>query len=204
MSKVYLLGASGHGKVVHDILTLNAIEVGGFYDKNPEIDQFIGLTVLGEDKIERETQLIITVGANSVRRNIARRFNKHTYLKAIHPNSLVANGISIGIGTVVMSGAVINPGATIGKHVIINTSASIDHDCLINDYVHISPGAVLTGSVYVGEGTHIGANATIIPNLKIGKWVTIGAGTVVLKDVPDYAVVVGNPGMIIKYNSKNG
>ena len=50
----------------------------------------------------------------------------------------------------------------------------------------------------MGEGTHIGAGATIIPNLKIGKWATIGAGAVVIKDVPDYAVVVGNPGRIIK------
>ena len=57
--------------------------------------------------------------------------------------------------------------------------------------------------VFVGEGTHIGINATVIQGIKIGKWATIGAGSVVIKDIPDYAVVVGNPGKIIKYNIEN-
>ena len=52
----------------------------------------------------------------------------------------------------------------------------------------------------VGEGTQIGINATIRQGINIGKWATIGAGAVIVKDVPDYAVVVGNPGKIIRYN----
>ena len=50
----------------------------------------------------------------------------------------------------------------------------------------------------VGEGTHIGAAAVVIQQVKIGRWSTIGAGAVVLRDVPDYATVVGNPGRVIK------
>jgi acetyltransferase EpsM len=52
--------------------------------------------------------------------------------------------------------------------------------------------------VIVGEGTHIGAGATVIPNIKIGKWCIIGAGAVITKDVPDYSLVFGVPGRIIK------
>lgn len=52
----------------------------------------------------------------------------------------------------------------------------------------------------VGERSFIGANATVIQGIKIGKDVVIGAGSVVINDVPDFAVVVGNPGKIIKYN----
>jgi len=52
----------------------------------------------------------------------------------------------------------------------------------------------------VGEGTHIGIGATVIQGIKIGKWATIGAGAVVIRDVPDYAVVVGNPARIIRHN----
>jgi len=66
--------------------------------------------------------------------------------------------------------------------------------------VHISPNASLAGDVYIGEGTHIGIGAVIIQGLKVGKWVTIGAGAVVINDIPDFAVVVGNPGKIKKYN----
>jgi acetyltransferase EpsM len=51
----------------------------------------------------------------------------------------------------------------------------------------------------VGEGTQVGTGASIIPGVKIGKWASIGAGAVIVEDVPDFAVVVGNPGKIIKY-----
>jgi len=54
-------------------------------------------------------------------------------------------------------------------------------------------------TVFIGEGTHVGIGASIIQGIKIGKWATIGAGAVVIRDVPDYAVVVGSPARIIKY-----
>ncbi len=53
----------------------------------------------------------------------------------------------------------------------------------------------------VEEGAHVGTGAIVIPGIKIGKWCTIGAGAVVVKDVPDNAVLVGNPGDI-KYKCK--
>ena len=98
---------------------------------------------------------------------------------------------------------VIQPNTTIGKHVIVNTSASIDHDNYIADFVHVAPKVALTGHVEVGEGSFIGAGAVVIPKIKIGKWCTIGAGSVVIKDVPDNAVVVGNPAKIIRYQNLN-
>jgi acetyltransferase EpsM len=55
--------------------------------------------------------------------------------------------------------------------------------------------------VFVGEGTQVGIGACVIQGVKIGKWATIGAGAVIINDVPDYAVVVGNPGKVIKFNS---
>lgn len=56
----------------------------------------------------------------------------------------------------------------------------------------------MAGHVEVGEGSHIGIGVSIIQGIKIGKWCTIGAGAVIIKDVPDGATVVGNPGKIIK------
>ena len=73
----------------------------------------------------------------------------------------------------------------------------------MDDFVHVIPNAALAGGVQVGEGSHIGISAYVSPGKKIGKWVTVGAGTVIINDIPDYAVVVGNPGRIIKYNNEN-
>ena len=79
----------------------------------------------------------------------------------------------------------------------------MEHDVQIEDFVHISPGSVITGGIKIGEGTQVGAGATVIPGITIGKWVTIGAGAVVINDIPDFAVVVGNPAKIIKFNKTN-
>ncbi len=70
-----------------------------------------------------------------------------------------------------------------GQHLIVTTRASIDHDCLVGNCVHIAPNTSICGGVKIGNGANI------------------GAGTVVIRDVPDHAVVAGNPAArIIKFN----
>ena len=63
--------------------------------------------------------------------------------------------------------------------------------------MHIAIQASVAGGVHIGDGALIGAGSVILPNIKIGKWATIGAGSVVTKDVPDNALVYGNPAKII-------
>jgi acetyltransferase EpsM len=145
--------------------------------------------------------MLISIGDNNLRKKIATELDCE-FETLLHPKSTVSSSTSFGEGTVVMASAVLNANAQVGMHCIINTSCSIDHDCMIDDFVHISPGAILCGGVHVGEGSHVGAGAIVIPNIKIGKWVTIGAGSVIINDLPDLAVVVGNPSRIIKYNNE--
>lgn len=200
---MYLYGASGHAKVIIDILRDIGIPVLGVFDDNPVVKEVSEIPAIGPYKGQSGNNLIIiSIGDNAVRRRVAEQL-KLSFGKAIHPTAIISPSVNIAEGTVVMHGAIVQADATVGKHVIVNTGASIDHDCKIGDYAHISPGAVLSGNVQVGEGTHIGAGAVVIPNLKIGKWCKIGAGTVVIRDIPDGVTVVGNPARIIKeqYNS---
>lgn len=193
-----LFGASGHAKVIIDILKKNNIRVEKILDDEPKVDNIFGIPV---EKNRFDTTLcidaIISIGNNEIRERISRKF-QFNYIKAIHPMAIVSEYALVGEGTVVMANAVINPDACIGRHCIINTGAVVEHDCQISDFVHISPNASLAGSVEVGEGTHIGIGACVIQGVKIGKWATIGAGAVIIRDVPDGSVVVGNPGKIIK------
>jgi len=198
---VILYGASGHAKVIIEILELNHIPVLGLFDDNPDIKRLLDYDVLGPvGKKKVKNPVIISIGDNLLRKKVSRRFN-FSYAQAIHPTATISPRAVIGAGTVVMGHAIINSGTMIGQHCIINTSASIDHDCLLGDFVHISPNATLSGGVVVGEGTHIGSAAVVIPSVKIGKWATIGAGSVIIRDVPDFATVVGNPGRVIKTGS---
>jgi len=197
----YLYGASGHAKVIIDILERNGITISGLVDSNPEIKTLMGYEVksgLGEIS-QADYNVLISIGNNTVRKRVAESMVGR-FINAIHPNAILSDYISLGTGIATMAGAVVNSDVTIGNHVILNTNCTVDHDCSIGDFVHISPNAALAGNVEVGEGSHVGIGACVIQGIKIGRWATIGAGAVIIKDVPDYAVVVGNPGRIIKYN----
>jgi sugar O-acyltransferase (sialic acid O-acetyltransferase NeuD family) len=201
---IYLYGAGGHSKVITEILNSNGIEVIGMFDDNPPFAKFQpmeirdGIRLLGEGFPELDAPLIISVGNNARRAELVHLIDA-TYGLAIHQTAIVSPLATIGIGTVVLHGSIVQAGTHVGQHVLVNTAASIDHDNFIGDYAHISPHATLCGHVSIGEGTHIGAGATVIPSLKVGKWCTVGAGAVVIRDVPDYATVVGNPAKVIKF-----
>lgn len=198
---MYLFGASGHGKVIIDIIkssTDNLIEA--VYDDQPKTDYIADIPVFKTNtSILNNTysSWIISVGNNFFRKMISEKI-KGRFLKAIHKTAVISESSEIEEGTVVMANAVINPDTKIGKHCIINSGAIVEHDCVIGDFVHISPNVSLAGGTIIGEGTHVGIGASVIQEVKIGKWCTIGAGTVIIKDVPDGATVVGNPGKIIK------
>ena len=193
---MYLYGASGHAKVIIDILKANAIAIDGLIDDNPAVNELLGYPVF-HGKTTEISPLIISIGSNTIRKLITEKVNA-TYGKAIHPSAIVSAYAHIDEGTVVMQGAIIQSCATIGRHCIINTGASVDHECQIDDFVHISPHCTLCGNVSVGEGTWVGAGSVIIPGVKIGKWSIIGAGSVVTKDIPDGVLAVGNRCKVIK------
>lgn len=198
-----LFGASGHAKVIVDILLSQGIKVEGFYDEDESKKELWGITVIGKPKNFNDPikKCIISIGINDTRKKVVQQLGDIQFGTAIHARSIIGSHVEVGEGTVIMAGTVINADTKIGKHVIVNTSASVDHDCIIGDFAHIAPNSSLCGGVQVGEGTLVGAGATIIPLVKIGKWCTIGAGAVVVEDLPDHSVAVGNPARVIKNRS---
>lgn len=198
---MYLFGASGHAKVIIDSLKASGKQISGLFDDNPDVKELLEYSVYGSFDQNRlgDEELIISVGLNHIRKKIVEKLLENTrYGKAIHPSAIISEYASLGEGTVVMQGAIIQSSVSIGRHCIINTAASADHDCIIDDFVHISPNATLCGSVSVGEGSQVGAGAVVIPGIKIGKWSLVAAGAVVMKDVPDNVLVLGNPARVVK------
>jgi sugar O-acyltransferase (sialic acid O-acetyltransferase NeuD family) len=199
----YLFGASGHAKVVLDILFSRGVKVVSILDDNPKVVPLSTIPVIQTNlfKFTNEQEFIISIGDNAIRKKIVEK-NIFNYYKAVHLDATVSNFATVAEGTVIMPKAVVNAGAVVGSHCILNTGSVVEHDCVLASYVHVSPNASLAGNVTVGEGSHVGIGACVIQGVVIGKWTVIGAGAVVLNDVPDYAVVVGNPGKIIKVNNK--
>lgn len=201
-SIMYLFGASGHGKVIKDILNANGIKVEAFVDDNPNVNECGGRLVLHDAM--GLSPMIVSIGVNRIRKMIVERLRANNsaieFATAIHPSAVISPSAKIGEGTVVMAGAVVNADAVIGKHCIVNTGATVDHDCVVEDYCHVAPGANVSGGTHIGEGTWIGVGACVIQCLNIGKWSFIGAGSVVVKDVSDGVVAYGNPCKVIHEN----
>lgn len=192
MATINLFGASGHAKVIKDIIESQGDSVGSLYDDAPHCKEIGGAPVYKASDTHIEFPLIISIGSNKIRKLISERYIGE-YAKGIAPSAIISDSAHIEEGTVVMQQAIIQADAKIGKHCIINTGASVDHECVIKDFVHISPNATLCGNVYVGEGAWIGAGATVIPGISIGDWAIIGAGSVVISDIPANSVVAGIP-----------
>lgn len=194
---MYLFGASGHGKVVAEIIEANGLKIDAVIDENKTKLYLLDYQVIHSIP-EEEIEIVLSVGNNLNRKKIVERFQNFIYRTLIHPCTQISTRTGLGKGTVVMAGVTINAETNIGNHCIINTNAVIEHECEISDFVHIGPNVALAGNISVGEGTQVGIGANIIQGIKIGKWCTIGAGAIIIRDVPDGAVVVGNPGRIIR------
>lgn len=193
---IVVVGAGGHAKVV--IATLRA--AGGDVvsalddDQHRWGQQILGVPIKGP--ITADTvgsgPAILAIGDNRARHALARNLRAQ-WVTACHPSATVHPTASIGEGTVVFAGVIIQPEANIGAHSILNTAASVDHDCILGDFVHIGPGTRLCGGVTVDDGVLLGVGSKIAPNVTIGPWSTAGAGAVCVVDVPGDTTVVGIP-----------
>jgi sugar O-acyltransferase (sialic acid O-acetyltransferase NeuD family) len=209
--QILVWGAGGHAKVVADILRLNGFHIIGFIDdhdpaRSGEIFCGAKISARTDDFIKAGARdIIIAIGDNRAREQKAKLAKARGFKLAsvVHPRSAVASDVQLGVGTVVMAGAVINSGSIIGENSIINTSASIDHDCILAENVHISPGARIAGGVQIGRGTWIGIGATIIDKVSLGENIIVGAGAVVIRNIASGAVVVGVPARKIKSSGKS-
>lgn len=204
MSKsVVIIGASGHGKVIADIIVNSGDKVLGFLDDADDVQgkKIIGFPVLGKiadyDNY-RDCEFVIAIGNPYIREKIAIELPVRWYT-AIHPTAVISSlDVEIGEGTVIMANSVVNPSARIGKHCIINTGAIVEHDNILEDYVHLSPNVTLAGIVKVGKSTHIGAGSCTKQVINIASDCVIGAGSVIVKDITESGTYVGVPARKIK------
>jgi sugar O-acyltransferase (sialic acid O-acetyltransferase NeuD family) len=206
---ILIVGAGGHGQVVADIFRARRV-AGIASDQVAFLDddrvcqgcRFVDSPVLGNvnrsGEIEHDA-VIVGIGDNRTRARIFLRFAEAGEQMAIgaHPRSTVAPDVTLGPGSMVCAGAVINTGTTIGPNVIINTGATVDHHSVIGAHVHVAPGVHMGGAVQVGEGALVGIGAIVLPGVRIGAWSTVGAGAVVTADVPPHATVVGVPARVL-------
>ncbi|MBL7945033.1 MAG: N-acetyltransferase [Flavobacteriales bacterium] len=133
--------------------------------------------------------------------------------------SHIMPGCTIGPGCNIGQNVVISPDVVLGRNVKVQNNVSIYTGVICEDDVFLGPSMVFTNVInprsavnrrgeylrtLVKQGASIGANATIVCGHDIGRFAFIGAGAVVTKEVPDYALVVGNPARQTGWMSEYG
>jgi len=206
-SKLLIIGARGHGRVVADIaIKMDRWKQILFLDDDKNMNYSMGKEVIGKSgdflKYINEYDIFVAIGNNKTREKIQSQLETAAanIPTLIHPRAIIGEEVEVGIGSVVMAGAVINSGSIIYKGCIVNTGSTVDHDSIIEDYVHISPGAHLAGTVRVGKHTWIGIGATVSNNVKITGGCIIGAGAVVIRNISEEGTYVGVPARRIENN----
>jgi UDP-N-acetylbacillosamine N-acetyltransferase len=205
--KLFVYGASGHGKVVGDILLANKDpDFVGFIDDRAGLwdTGVLGLPVLGDGEwLQHEagmTQVAVAlgVGDNFLRKKLAEKCISWgvELVTVIHPSASVSCSARLGRGTVVMAQAAINADAKIGEGAIVNTSAVVEHDVAIGNFANVSPNAALAGASRLGMLSHLAIGALTIPCVSIGTMTIVGAGSVVIRDIPDGVVAFGIPARV--------
>ncbi|CAJ0894374.1 acetyltransferase [Ralstonia mannitolilytica] len=208
MTRLALFGAGGHGKVVADAaLAAGWSEVAFFDDAWPRLNVNGHWPVVGSfDALVQQVHLFdgvhVSIGNCAVRwqRFQALRTARAELVTIVHPHACVSRFASIGMGSAVMAGAVINVDAVIGEACIVNTGASVDHDCRLGSSVHVCPGAHLSGNVTVGARSWVGVGSVVRQGVSIGADTMLGAGAVVVKPVGDRLTVVGCPAAPLRDN----
>jgi len=211
MDAIVIVGASGHGKVLADIVEqAGQYRIAGFLDRNrPAGTEFFGLRVLGaEADLPRLAQelglagMVVAIGDNWTRARVAGELSRLVpglaFAAAVHPAARLARGATVGPGAVVMAGAVLNSDCRVGAHCIVNTGASLDHDGVMEDFSSLAPGAAVGGNVRIGAYSAVSIGASVAHGRKIGEHTVVGAGAAVLADLPDRCVAYGVPARVVR------
>lgn len=207
--KVLIMGGGGNASVIaYGIIDAfqrgcSSLEFIGYINDRDAVKEIEGYPVVGGLKdinklIEQDYYFINAIGkidAQKDRIELIESLNipDERYVTFIHPDAYVAPNVELGVGCVVLANASVSPGTSMGKSCRVMINAVVGHNNVIGDYCFFAAASCTGAYLTIGDGVFISLNATIKEFLTIGNYSTIGMGSVLMKNVSEGEVWVGNP-----------
>ncbi len=210
MKKIIIIGGKGNGTLA--LSTISDInkekkewEILGFLNDR-ETEPIMGYPVLG--KVEHDVITKYLTDPNvfffyaliSVKLNFKFLSKLHNlciplerFATLIHPTVIMAENVKIGHGTIVMAQSCISAYSVIGNFAQLLPQTFLGTQATLEDYCYMAPKSYVGAYSTLHEGAYMGPNSAIIEFKSMGKWSLAGMGSIIIKDVPEYTKVVGNP-----------
>ena len=211
MKNIVIFGASSHGSVVLDCLEKEGkYKVVGFVDSYKRKGSFQnGYPVLGTEcdlpylcDAHSISGGIVAIGDNSLRKYVVDKIKKvapnFNFISTVHPTALLGRDLCLGKGVAILLGVIVNANSMVGDFCILNTNSVLEHDGVMEAFSSLAPGVYTGGNFYLGAFSAVGLRTNIIDNITIGEHTVLGAGSLVLKNIPDYAVACGSPAKVVR------
>lgn len=206
-----IIGAGTYGEVYLAYLQEAGVDVVGFLDDDPKfVGQCVGgIPVLGgvsslsdlkeTDNIEA---VYCPLGNNKLRVRFLTMAKELGYKTPnyIHPSVIISPNVTIGEGVYILLGTTIMPHTVIKDCVMISMGVHLAHHNVLEEGVFLSTGCNFGASIHAHKYAYCGISSTIMTGMhELGEDCLIGAGAVVIRDVPDKAVMAGVPAKVLKY-----
>ncbi|HIP34127.1 MAG TPA: hypothetical protein EYG89_05335 [Bacteroidia bacterium] len=215
MKKLVILGGSGIGMIAASIANdLGYYQVLGFLNDVIKTGTLIGkfnkIPVIGTTNdiekhlLDKDTYFFIGyVGMQNEKQVYEKitsfKIPSNRFATLIHPSAIIPKGFcSIGNGVMMAPLSQLSPDTTVEDNCILLPNSFLGHDSIMKQFSHIATNGVVGANVIIGKAVHIGSNATIREKVTIGDFSLIGASSMVLKDVPENTIIIGNPARILR------
>ena len=203
-----LYGAGAYTKrVINTLMDIPGWQIAGLIDVDPHrpVASLLGCAVLGGDEVldgllaDGLLNIHVCLENNQARAEASQRLRALGFVLVSiqHPASPLGPLACVGPGAFIPLFSFLGAECVAGEGCILQAYSDVGHGSRLGDFVFLDAGVCTGGDCHIGDFAVVGMGTTILPRIRIGRHAQIGANAVVHKDVPDYAVVEGNPARVV-------
>ncbi|WP_299479850.1 acetyltransferase [uncultured Roseibium sp.] len=214
--KVVLVGNAVTAEVLCSYLQIDGrYQVSGLVVDDQYVDtgtisdvRTLGLSHLAEEYPRDEYSLIMAMGYNDLNQARERLFNKlielgYEFETYVHPTAFVASDATVGKGSVVLPGAVIEPRSKVGSNTMVWSNVTLAHHSTVGANCWVAAGTVVSGKAVIERNSFLGVGSIIVNEVTVGEFNIIGAGALVSRDTKPHSVHLSRSAEPFRFSSED-